>query len=434
MAKTRRERDRKRISARDRAAKRQTGFVSKCIKLPEGIGFFGIEKAGVKSVNVIPFVTGQGNPFCDPGEVYYERTFYVHRGVGGSGGNGGDSYICPKKTAGKRCPICEHRTQLTKQEDADEEVIKNLAPKERQLWIVQDRANLDKGLQIWDISYHLFGKALDARIKNSDEEDGYDFFYDLEDGLLLKLGMEEKTWSGNTFYECVSIDFKPRREALDPDLIDEAPCLDDMLIIPSYDALKAAYLQTEDEDDEEEDAPPPRKRKLPVDEVDDEDDEDDEEADDVDEEEVPAKPAKSKPAAAKPAKKPPVDDDDDDEEEEEKLVEVGDDDDECVACDGAGKNSKGGKCAPCHGTGHNKPKPKPAKAAPPKAKAKPVAEDEEEDGEWEEEVAAYESNGKAKAATKPAKAEKPAKAKPTKPAKVEESEEDDDDWDEGWDD
>jgi len=297
---SKRREERRRVSARRRTKEHRTQFDSTTIRLPDGWELFKVEKPGVKKIDILPFRAGKGNPYAEEGEPYFERTYFVHRDVGADS----RQYVCPLKTANKRCPICEYRGKLVRDPDADEDYIASLAPKERQLWIVRDLSQPDGDPMLWDVSYHLFGKLLDVKIRNADEEDGYDLFADPEEGFTLRVVFEEKKFGGFSFFEAADIEFKPRKRKYSPDIVDEMPCLDDLLVIFPYDKLKAIFLQAEEdpvpEDDEAEDSEPERtkskKRKRlkpepkpePEDDEDELDDgfEDDEDLDESEEEDL----------------------------------------------------------------------------------------------------------------------------------------------------
>jgi hypothetical protein len=279
------------------------------LKLPDGVKFFEM-KPGIHRIDILPFTAGKGNPYADEGELHFERTFWIHRGIGPDG----NAFVCPRKTANEPCPICEARTKLSKDPDADEDLIKDIAPKERQLWAVFDQKNPDKGIQIIDMSFHLFGKQLDARVRNADDDDKYALFADPEEGFTLKLGVVEKHFGKQTYNEVETIDFK-QREPLDEDLLKNVPCLDELLVVLPYEKLKSIFLQTSEagkDDDDDEDEPKKGKKSSK--------------------------------------------DDDDEEDEPKKGKKSSKDDDgaDCVACDGSGKSSKGLPCKPCGGTGRSK--------------------------------------------------------------------------------
>jgi hypothetical protein len=249
---SKRKKNKKRSAAaatKRRAEKHKSGFINTAYEVPDGTKEFALKSDRAVRLDVIPYEVGQGNPYADKGELHYERTYFVHRSIGADQ----TSYVCLRKTNNESCPICDYRSKLAKDPDADEDLIRDLAPKERQLFNVIDTKDRDKGVQVWDMSFHLFGKRLDQELKNSDEDDNYDDFHELEGGLTLKLGIEEKSFGGRGFFEVVSVNFKPRNEDYDEDILDEATCLDDILIIKDYDELKEIFLQTAGDDDDDED-------------------------------------------------------------------------------------------------------------------------------------------------------------------------------------
>ncbi len=231
-------------------------------------------------MDILPYKVGEGNPWADEGETYYERTYWVHRSIGAEQ----NSYVCSQKTIGKKCPICEYRAKLVK-DNADEDLIKDLAPKERQLFNVIDTHDKDKGIQIWDIAWWLFGKKLDAAIRNEDEDDDYGDFSELEGGSTLKLGVEENRFGGRTFYAIDSIDFKTRKDDYDDDMLNEVHNLDELIKITPYDELKKILLQTEDEDEDDDEKKKARSKKSKSKKKKKQQEEEDEDFDDEEEDE-----------------------------------------------------------------------------------------------------------------------------------------------------
>ena len=282
------------VSAANRMAKHKGGgFERTATDLPEGVESFRPDKEGTYRLELIPYKVGKGNPYAKPGDYYYERTYYCHRGIGADQ----NTYICPSRTFSKKCPICEYRIKLDKSGEADEDTLQALAPKQRQLFAVFNHKEPDKGVQVWDVSYHNFGKHLDKKIRGADEEDRekYEQFYDPEDGYTLRVGATEESMGKNTFLVFTDIEFRKREKELDPALIDEAPCLDELLIEKGYDELKKILLQSTDDgdddsdDDDDEDDEKPKKKRKPKKEDDDgdedEEDSEDEESGDDDEDE-----------------------------------------------------------------------------------------------------------------------------------------------------
>lgn len=235
-------------AARRRAEEHTSGFEPTAVMCPEGTERFK-EKVTRKPyrLDIIPFRMKEDGSYADKGEVYYEKTFWVHW-LGEDIG----SYVCAAKQIGRKCPICDWRAKMAKDVDVDEELIKSLAPKERQLFRVIDLKDKDKGIQLWEISFHNFGEQLDKRINSSDEEDRYREFYELDNGFTLKVGFSEASFSGNKFPKASSIDFKTRDEDYDEEILEQGPNLDECVIIKDYDELKKIFLQTTDDGDEPE--------------------------------------------------------------------------------------------------------------------------------------------------------------------------------------
>jgi hypothetical protein len=281
-----------------RAKEHESGFVNTSLnRLPEGMKFFAPKDEGTYRLDFFPYQVKGGNPHGKTGQWYPERTYFAHRAIGMDE----NSYVCLRKTFGKKCPVCEHQAKLKRAANADAQAVKDLEPKERQLWIVKDLSKADGGFMVWDVSFHLFGKQLDAKIKAQDEDDNYHHYFYLEGGKTVKVSLVQKTMGTNKFLDCSSIDFKDRKEDY---TVDDLPdlCLDDLLKEVDYDKLHAIFHgesedgdDAEEEDDtEEEEAPVKKKAKKPV--AEEEDDDDGPDLDEDDDEPIPAKKKKAAPA------------------------------------------------------------------------------------------------------------------------------------------
>lgn len=272
MSNKREERQKRVVSAKRRVIEHESkGGGRSTIKLPDGVSFFSVKTTGPKRIDIIPYVVGKGNPFADEGELHYERTYFTHRGVGANN----ETYVCLNKTFKKKCFICEYRAKLSV-DDADNEMsekeikkmVDDLRPKERQLFNIIDNDDREKGIQVWDVSYFLFGKALDEHIKQADDDEQLDLFADLEKGKTIKINVSESKMGSIAFMAFQSMSFKSRNEPLPDSLIDEAVCLDSALVELSFDQQKKAFLQFTEEEEEEK----PKKKVV----VEDDEDEDDE--------------------------------------------------------------------------------------------------------------------------------------------------------------
>ncbi len=243
MAKTRRDKQRheeRKTAAQRRAEKHTGGFGPTGFKVPDGMKLFQ-PKAGTYTLDIVPFKVGKRkfNPeisFADEGHLYYEQTYFTHFKVGPAE----KSYVCASRTFDKKCYVCEERSRLDRK-GASKETIKALYAKERQVFLVYDHEDKKKGLQVWDVSYHNFGKLLDTRIRSAKESRLATFDDPSTKGKTLEILLEEETMGTNKYIEAKSIDFLPREDAIPDKILKAAPCLGDLIIMPNYEKIKEAF-------------------------------------------------------------------------------------------------------------------------------------------------------------------------------------------------
>lgn len=285
-------REKRVVSAKKRLSTHTSGFERTTLRLPDGVSFWTPKDPGTYRIEILPYKVTR-NPYFEEGGYAFERTYWMHRNIGPEN----NSYVCLAKELGKKCPVCEHRSKLAQDPNGDEEVIKALAPKQRQLFNVYDHKQPDKGVQVWEVSYHLFGKYLDNKIKNADPEDQerYEQFANEEDGLTLRVTASQESTGSTNFLDFGDIEFKERKETLDPELFDQAVCLDDCIKTLDYNELKKILLQLDDdedagdaddgEDEDDDDTPKKKgngKKTVVEDEEEDDSDDDDSESEDDD--------------------------------------------------------------------------------------------------------------------------------------------------------
>jgi len=302
----------KKLSLKDRIKQRAKtreghGRGNTTLNLPKDMEFLGLEKR--MSLNILPYrVTVDNHPEAKKGELWYERTYFIHRNIGPEQ----TSVVCPT-TIGKKCPICEEYNKLRKDPDADEDVVKALRRSERQMFNVIDTNHSKSGVQLMTASTFAFGDKLEEEIREGADELG-SFPY-LKGGKTLNVRFTEvKIGTGGTFMKCSRIDFEDRDD-IEEEVLEEVADLDKIMNILSYDALEKLFLQNEDEDEKEEDE----------DDAGDSDAESDEDGDEEDE--------KPKRKIKKSAKDEDDNDDSDDEDEESDSEDEKSDEDESAADD-----------------------------------------------------------------------------------------------------
>lgn len=225
---------RDRIKQRMREQSNESG--NWCVTVPEGKK--QLDKLKTKMhLDIIPYVVTVTNKVeAKKGELWYRAKYAVHRNIGIDN----KVRICPLLTVKQPCPVCEARAKLLKGNAEDREIAASIKPKIRELYNVIDLDNEDAGVQLWDISLHLFGKQLEEELNNDDTGD-FAAFPDLKGGYTLKCRFKEKTFEGKDFHEVSRIDFE-KREDYKPSILDEAIDLDKCLKILSYEDLEKEFL------------------------------------------------------------------------------------------------------------------------------------------------------------------------------------------------
>jgi len=270
------------------------------LKLPKGISIFKEDPKKRLMMDIIPYIVSVNNHpdkenGAEKGEQWYYRPFKIHRNIGADN----EAVVC-LTSIGKKCPICEYRAKLMKQGNADKKETDAIRPSSRALYNIKPKdKKAEDAIHIWDISEYCFQDQLETEVS---ENEKYENFPDLEDGLTLNIRFSSETvGASKPFAKANRIDFEERDEPYDESILEEVADLDKVLNILSYEELEKKFLEMTEEDDADED-----------DDVDD---------DDEDEEEAPKKKAKKK------VKAPEPDDDDDDDDDYDADDDADDDED-----------------------------------------------------------------------------------------------------------
>jgi len=246
MSRSKSKRKSMRGKVRGRAETRESSSGVPWLKVGDGVELFKPEK-GRNKIDILPYeISVDNHPEQEEGELWYQRTVWVHFGIGASE----ETRVCPLKTIGKKCPICEHRAELMKDPDGDDDVISKLKPKERELFNVYDHK--DEEIKLFLFSYHLFGKQLEEEILDSDEDDDFAGHADLQGGHTLKVRFGKEKLGKNTFLKANRIDFV-ERDDYEESILDEVQDLDKIIIILNYNELKEVFYEVNADEDEDRD-------------------------------------------------------------------------------------------------------------------------------------------------------------------------------------
>jgi len=330
---------------------------SSYLNLPDGVERVSIDKEECKLSFVSYEVTVDNHPQdIEPGTLWHERVFAVHYGVGPEE----VAHICPKEAKMGKCKTCEVRRRMEKDEEADEDVVKNMRPKFRQLFNLKRK---DK-IVVLEHSWYTFGESLQRAVNR---ESKYITYPDAVGGWLVLASFQKKKIGKNPFFDLDNVSFKKRKD-VDDSIYDKAHNLDEMLIIPTYEETCKYFGEDDegtDEDEEDDDG-------YDEDAINEDEDEEDEEGDDApsddDEEDDDDDDSDSDPDDDDDSDDASDDDGDGEEDDEDEEDDDGDGGDdipdgciECTKCDGAGENKKGKDCSKCDGDGYVKKEKKKGK-------------------------------------------------------------------------
>lgn len=246
-----REARRKAFLKRQQASKQVSAGFHGIFKANANVKVWKAEK-GRHDIDIIPYQAGSHDPMMKPGEWTYVLEVFVHNNVGPEENK---VFICPFKTYGDPCPICEHRRELIER-DADEDLIKSLAvskyPRSIYNIICHDDSRSRNEVQVFNTSHFLFEKQLIEAAQSSPRqiEDGEPpiiDFADPDDGRGI-IFTREGDGRSTTF---TGISFTKRKKAIPDSILEKAYILDDIIHIASYDEIYEAFWGQKREDVED---------------------------------------------------------------------------------------------------------------------------------------------------------------------------------------
>lgn len=206
------------------------------LRVPDSAKFFKAQ-VGRNKIFIVPYTVGDQHPTLKLWDMDYVLDIWVHRFVGAVG----DSFICPTKNYGKPCPICEEVEKLKEDWDKNKPEIKSLSAKRRCYYNIVDTNELEKEVQIFEVSFHFFEKEIleEAVIENG-EEFTVVSFADIENGKYIKFRATEEEYNKNKFLKYKSFDFEDR-DALTDEILKQAYALDSLLVLSTYDEIKESF-------------------------------------------------------------------------------------------------------------------------------------------------------------------------------------------------
>lgn len=262
-------RQRKWVSLDDHVRKETADLEGGYIHLPKGVEMFKPD-AGSHKVDVMPFLAGKDNPGAGEGYEYFQRKVKIHQ-IPAPGGSVRKILCRNSIDLNKKCAVCECRED----KKDDEKLFKDLRPKDRVIYLVNDRPGKkdvkwkvfehhakNRGVGLAELMLDQLNKLLDKGIKRP---------FGLASGYNVVFTVKSQSMEGGSKYNAVTrVDLEKRDYDYPDELLDEAPCLDEMLPDPGYDEvwslLDPGHLDEDDDeprptkDDDRDDEPRSRTR------------------------------------------------------------------------------------------------------------------------------------------------------------------------------
>lgn len=190
-------------------------------------------KAGKHIIDVIPYAAGDNDVVSSQGEETYTFAYESHR----IGANNGVEVICPGMFD-KPCPVCEMVSSMDW--DTEEDLIRQYKSRKRNLYNVivhTSKEEKAKGIQVFDAANFYFESQIVeiavVAARDGEEETIIDFAHPKK-GKSIRWTIK----SGNPFDEWKGHAFLDRNYKIDKDILRQAYCLDELIVIKSYNEIK----------------------------------------------------------------------------------------------------------------------------------------------------------------------------------------------------
>jgi hypothetical protein len=220
-------------------------------------------------IDIIPWLAGNNYPSksydIKEGDIAIVLDLWIHYNVGPNE----DSVVCPARNYSNPCPICEHVNELRKEEDSDDDVIKEKLPKRRSVYQIvcyDSNEEESKGVQIWEVSHYFMERHL-TELSQKPKRGGFIPYADPDEGKQIYF---KRKGQGQFNTEYMAHQFLDRDYVIDDDILDMAIPLDEAIIVLNYEELKNKYWggseeeATDPDDEAKPEAKPSRRARVPV--------------------------------------------------------------------------------------------------------------------------------------------------------------------------
>ena len=232
----------------------------------EGIEKFKFEADGEYFFDFLPFPITEGHPkyptlraLFPQGEPALDwwMSIWFHKVKDANGMD--QKYMCPSKTFGRPCPACEEKNRLFNNGgyEQNKDAIRKFNDTQRDFFLVRNRA--DGKIYVMEYANFFFGQELKKKLERVNGSDGQVILPNpAANGHTLHFFVDPGTMKdkkGNpTPGRTSDLEFIPRAEPIEEEIIKNLPTLDSYLIEYSYDDIVSFldgtyFVSGEDEDD-----------------------------------------------------------------------------------------------------------------------------------------------------------------------------------------
>lgn len=218
-------RDRVAANARQQAS---TGRMD-WLNLPPGVSLFQPDAPKTLRLDIIPYeVQAKNHPDrVEPGCLWYKLPFAIHYNLGVDA----KSVVCPG-SFGARCPVCEEKARLAKDWDENEEMVRSLTPQKWVIYNIVDQGDSEK-VSVFAFSRGKFAAFFENELMEGDE-DNLNFYDVTSEGRTIKVRFSKDSYAGKEFIKATRMDFLPRDEMDEAEVLGKVVELTKCLVILSY--------------------------------------------------------------------------------------------------------------------------------------------------------------------------------------------------------
>ncbi len=208
---------------------------------------------GQKVIDILVSPMGSRHPLVVSGKLpqgalTHVMWVYIHKGVGS------DWWVCPSRTYGKPCPLCEYRNRLKADPDVPDDTVKLYGTGKYATGVYKMVHHLNPSqltwqepVMVWDINYSFMESTLQSMAKQPmvtpDAPTGYINFQwptaGVQGGRHIKFEIKPK----GQYFDYDGHQFIVRQNPVPPHVMQAAeamPPLDELVYVPEYEELQDA--------------------------------------------------------------------------------------------------------------------------------------------------------------------------------------------------